>query len=415
MKIIIEKFNYKSVLFVFSFLVLILNNYELTFFVWTITALSTLQFKYSIKFLKFVSYCLFIMIIAFFSSFYFQHFQYNFFRDFAYLIKPILGLFIGYNYCKKYNKNPFEFLIKIGILLAIIHLIILFVCYFVYSMRNINDIRHYGGYFSDFEIYALIFLIFYKKFDIQLDKKKYYFYLTILVISTLFYLARTNIIQFFILILALKGFLKLTSRNVSYWIILISVIGISYTAIYQSNPSRTGKGLEAFFYKIKIAPIEAFKTKINKDDWKEFNDNYRSFENIITVKQVTSEGWFGICFGKGMGSTIDIGRQMWTNDGEFIRYVPTLHNAYMTIYLKAGLLGVFSLLLFIYELLKTPKSNNAIIKNINLLFIGSAFFLILSNWVFMGLYLKLDNKAILFGMLICYREFLLKQEKKSIC
>lgn len=411
MKITIENFNYRSILLVLSFLVLILNNYELTFFVWTITALSSVQYKYSIKFLKFVMYCLSIMIIAFFSSFYFEHFQYNFFRDVAYLIKPIIGLFIGYNYCKIYKQNPFGFLIKIGVLLAIIHLIVLFSCYFVYKIRNINEIRQYGGYFSDFEIYALIFLIFHKNFSVSLSKKTYYLFLYILVTSSLFYLARTNIIQFIILILGLLGFLKLTTKNIIYWLILISVVGISYTAIYQSNPSRTGKGLEAFFYKIKIAPIEAFKTKINQDDWKEFNDNYRSFENIITVKQVTSEGWFGILFGKGMGSTIDIGRLMWTNDGEYIRYVPTLHNAYMTIYLKSGLFGVFFLLLFIYELLKNPNSSNPTIKKINLLFIGSAFFLILSNWVFMGLYLKLDNKSILFGMLLCYREFLLKEEK----
>lgn len=414
MKIIIERFNYKSILFVLSFLVLFLNNYELTFVIWVITALSTLQFKYSLRFAKFVSYCLIIMLISFFSSFYFDHFQYNFLRDVAYLIKPVLGLLIGYNYLKTYKQNPFEFLIKIGVLLALIHLTILFVCFFVFNIRNVNDIRYIGGYFSDFEIYALVLLIFHKRFNVLLTKKIYYFYLFLLVASSLLYLARTNIIQFVILILVFKGFFELNRRNIIYWMGLIFLIGASYFVIYQSNPSRTGKGLEAFLYKVKIAPIEAFKTRINQDDWKEFNDNYRSFENIITVKQVGNEGWFGILFGKGMGSTIDIGRLMWTNDGEFIRYVPTLHNAYMTVYLKSGIFGVFCLLLFIYEMLRNPKSNDPIVKNINLLIIGSAIFLILSNWVFMGLYLKLDNKAILFGVLICYREQLLKRERELI-
>ena len=212
----------------------------------------------------------------------------------------------------------------------------------------------------------------------------------------------------------MKGYFKITPKSIRIIIFTIATILTCYSAIYYSNPSRSGRGLEAFLYKIKIAPIEAFKTKINQDDWKEFNDNYRSYENIITVKQVTRDGWFTTVFGKGLGSTIDIGREMWTNDGEFIRYIPTLHNAYMTMLLKSGLIGILICLLFIYVLFKNQKSTNYNVININYLLVGSALFLILSNWVFMGHYLKLDNKSIFLGFLLCYKELFLKEDSQSV-
>lgn len=56
------------------------------------------------------------------------------------------------------------------------------------------------------------------------------------------------------------------------------------------------------------------------------------------------------------------------------------------------------------------KTNLISVQNINLLLVGTAVFLIVSNWVFMGLYLKLDNKSILLGFMICYREILMKNE-----
>ena len=216
------------------------------------------------------------------------------------------------------------------------------------------------------------------------------------------------------MILALKGYFRITPRSLKVMITTIVLTIGCYSAIYYSYPNRKGKGIEAFFYKIKIAPIEAFKTKINQDDWKEFNDNYRSFENIITVRQVTGNGWFTTFFGKGLGSTVDIGREMWTNDGELIRYVPALHNAYMTMFLKSGLAGVFLTILFIIILIRNLKSETEEIRYVNYLIIGTGIFLLLSNWVFMGLYLKLDNKSIFLGFLLCYRELLLKEHRLSI-
>jgi hypothetical protein len=215
-----------------------------------------------------------------------------------------------------------------------------------------------------------------------------------------------------VLFIAMKGYFVLNRKSLTIISSVILFVIVGYTAVYQSNPKRSGKGIEAFFYKIKNAPIEPFKTKINKDDWKDFNDNYRSYENILTVKQVTSQGIGAIFFGKGLGATINLGREIRTNDGELVQYIPVLHNGFATVFLKSGLFGLIFIFAFIYLLGISEKSNLLAVQNLNYLLVGSAIFLIISYWVFMGLYLKLDNKSVLLGFIICYREYLLKSNNQ---
>ncbi len=399
-------------LFALCVLILVLNNYELTFAVWFLTALVTSRRQYSVRIIKLLLIPTAILLIAFVSAFVSDNKSYNYFRDVAYLLKPILGLLIGYNICKSVGKKILYPIIYTGLALSVIHIITLGVCYSIFHIRNVHELRHYGGYFNDFEIYVLILLVFRKRFDIELSTQKTVLFALVIGFSTFLYFARTNIIQLIVLFLAMQGYFKITKRSIVVLLVSFTVIGGLYAAIYQSNPQRGAKGIEAFLYKVKIAPIESFKTRINKDDWKDFNDNYRSFENIMTVRQMTQQDTFVMLIGEGLGSTIDIGREVWSNDGEMIRYIPILHNAYMTIFLKSGLIGVFFLLLFIYVLFRNGGSGGTPqLRNVNYLIIGSAIYLIISNWIFMGLYLKLDNKSIFLGFLICYKEWLLREHR----
>jgi hypothetical protein len=83
-------------------------------------------------------------------------------------------------------------------------------------------------------------------------------------------------------------------------------------------------------------------------------------------------------------------------------------------FLKSGLIGVFLCFWFIYVLFKNEKATDKTVININYLLVGSALFLILSNWVFMGVYLKLDNKSIFLGFLLCYKELFLKEKNQIV-
>jgi len=403
-----------QILFAICVAVTYLNIYELTFGVWVLTFLVTLRPTYSWRIVKYVLCFTAIFLIALVSSFYNEYKTYNFFRDVTYMVKPVLGLLVGYQLCRNMNIKPFHTILYTGLFIAVVHLGMILYSMAIYRIINIHELRHHTGYFSDFEIYACIVLCFHKAFEIRLTRQKLWLFAAILAFSSFLYLARTGFIQFFVLYLAMRGYLRLTKRS----IIIISSIVIatvaSYTVIYNMNFTRNGKGLEGLMYKIKNAPIEAFKTKIDADDWRDFNDNYRSYENIITVNQVSYQGTGKILFGKGMGATVDLGRKLWTNDGEFIRYLPTLHNGYMTVYLKSGLTGIFFYLLFLYFLSRQGKSDIPIVQKVNLLLSGTSIFLILGTWVLLGFYLKIDNKSLIVGLILAYKEITTRQASKQL-
>jgi len=385
------------------------NNYELTFAVWIFTIMLTIRNTYSFTLLKYISSFIAILVIAFASSFFYEHNTYDAIRDVTYLIKPIIGFLVGYQLCRSHDIKPFETIIYTGVAIALVHLTIIFHSVLVYKIINIHALRHRAGYFSDFEVYALILALFHKQLNVVLSRQRFWLIVLILAFSSFLYLSRTNFIQFGILFIGLKGYFKLTKKAIIVFSTFLAFTLVGYTVIYNMNLSRNGKGLEALLFKIRNAPIEPFKTKVDKDDWQDFNDNYRSFENINTVRQVSNEGTSAIIFGKGLGATMDIGRLMPTNEGTFVRQQPILHNGFMTVFLKAGIVGVFFLILFTYDLCRQKKSEIEIVKQVNLILLSTGIFLFMANWVLLGLFLKLDNKAIIIGFLLCYKEIITRK------
>jgi len=386
-----------------------INFYELTFAVWALAAVLTVQQKYSEGFLRYVASFVAILTIATLVGIFKKAdvIPYNFIKDITYLAKPILGLVLGYQLCKNHVKNPIAVVVNTGIFIAVAHLAVVAYAFVFMHVRNINDLRLYAGYFSDFEIYALIVTLFHKQLGLGMSKRKFRLALLLIGVSAFMYFARTNYIQFIILWVAMKGYFVLTQKSLALIISIVILSAIGYTIIYNSNPRRGASGMEAFFYKIKNAPIEAFKTRVNKNDWRDFHDNYRSYENIITVRQVAGHGTAAVVLGEGLGSTIDLKKRVYLQTS-WMRFIPFLHNGFMTVFLKSGLLGLFIYSFTIIYFFRRGKSNDPVIQNINLLLLGTGFFLIVSNWVFLGFYNLFDTKSLLIGFVIAYKERLIK-------
>jgi hypothetical protein len=401
---ILSRQYFFSFLYIICIVVSFFPNYELTFLVWLATFIITIQKKYSITIFKYISIFSAILLIAVFSTLFYENPFFSCLKDFTYLLKPILGILLGYQLLKVIQKKHINVFINAGLVLSIIHIGLILFALFKFHSIDMNLIRDKAGFFSDYEVYVLIVLLFHNKFELSILEKKRKTLILIIGFSVFMYLSRTNFLQFVILALGMKGYFILNSKSIKVILVSISVLLTAYAAIFYANPKRNGKGLEALMYKIKIAPQEAFKTKINKNDWKDFNDNYRSFENIITINQVSLEGERAILFGKGLGSTLNLGQKIYTTDGSIIQYISVAHNGFMTIYLKSGLLGVILLIAFLIMFYSQTKSTIYLANNVNLLLIGTCVFLIISTWVFMGLYFKLDNKSIIIGFLLALKE-----------
>lgn len=402
------KINFYSFLYILCVVSSFFSNYEVTFLIWLFTVLLTVKKKYSFTIFSFVILFSVVLLIATLSSLFYNYQTFSIIKDFTYLLKPILGLLVGYQIFDKFRNKNFDVFLNAGFVLSLIHATLIFAAFIKFYSVDMNLIRAEAGFFSDYEVYVFVLLLFSDKFNIAIDKKRRKIYLLVIGFSIFMYLARTNFLQLAILFLGIKGYFILNKNSVKVLSVVILGVLMSYSAIYYSNPKRNGDGIEALMYKIKIAPEEAFKTKIDKNDWKDFNDNYRSFENITTVKSVTSDGTRAIVFGKGIGSTVKIGQKIETTDGSTIQNFAVAHNGFMTIFMKSGIIGVLLLLAFLYLLYKQKRSEVPIINNINRLLMGTSIFLIISTWVFMGVYFKLDNKSIIIGFLIAMREYLIR-------
>ena len=407
MKVVISKATLNQILFIICVVVPFFNIYELSFTVWMAAIAITLKNNYSIEFVKYISIFIIIFLLAITVGFFYDYSLYFTIRDITYLLKPITGLLLGYQLFNKHIKNPFQFVVYAGVSIAVYHLIL--VGYgFIAGAKNVREIREYGGYFNDFEVYTLVILLFSNQFNLQFSKKRNTIFLIILAVSSFFYLARTNFIQFIILVIALKGIFVLNKRAIKVVGTTLILVAAGYAAVFYYNPVRNGKGFDEFLYKIKMAPAEAFSTKINRDDWKQFNDNYRSYENIRTVEQLSYNESF--LFGEGIGSQVDLKQKVYLGDME-LRYISILHNGYMTVLLKTGLLGLGIYLFSIFFFFRKNNETTEALKNIHYLFIGTGVFLIISNWVFMGFYNLIDTKTLLIGFLFAYKNDIKKQIK----
>ena len=411
MKITLNKEFYYQLFFTFCVIIPFFNNYQISFLTWLIALALTFKKSYSVPFVRYVSFFIFIFLLALIVGFFNQYKLYFVIRDITYLLKPILGLFIGYQFFSTQIKNPFKFLLFAGLAMAIIHLGLVGYGLFIKGASSVSKIREYGGYFNDYEVYALIILIFYKKLQIELTSKQFRIFFIIMALSAFSYLARTNFIQFIILFMAMKGYLVVTKKSVFYFSTFILLGLISYTAIYYYNPKRIGNTFDEFLYKVKNAPIEAFSTKINRSDWKDFHDNYRSYENIRTTEQLSYNESF--LFGEGIGSQVDLKQKVRLGDTE-LRQISILHNGYMTVLLKSGIIGLLFLLFSIFYFFKRFTFVNETEKNINKLFIGTGLFLIISNWVFMGFYNPVDTKSLIIGFLFAYKNYVQQTNKKIV-
>jgi hypothetical protein len=408
MKIILNKANINQFLFIICVIIPFFNIYELSFLVWMVAIFFTIKNNYSFEFIKYLSVFLIIFFLAIVVGLFYNYSLYFTIRDLTYLLKPISGLLLGYQLFHKSIKNPFQFIVYAGVSIAIYHLILVGYGVLFAGARNVREIREHGGYFNDFEIYTLVLLVFKDKFNLEFSKKRGIIFLVLLGLSSFFYLARTNFIQFVILVMAIKGIFVLNRKSLTIITIVFAVVISGYTAIYYYNPVRNGKGMDEFLYKIKMAPGEAFSTKINRDDWKKFNDNYRSYENIRTVQQLTHNS--NLLFGEGIGSQVDLKQKVYLGDME-LRYISILHNGYMTVLLKTGLFGLVIYLYSIFFFFKRKTYFDLNLTNIQTLFIGTGVFLIMSNWVFMGFYNLIDTKSLLIGFLFAYKNELIKKEK----
>jgi hypothetical protein len=381
--------------------------------IWLILFLNS-NLNYSKAFINAVSPLVAILFVAFISSFFYSSTIYDYIKDFFYLLKPIIYLFIGYLIVKKINDKDYIFKIIIysAFIFALAH-ILKTIFFLMYEPFNINQLRNENGLGNYLEMIALVFLL-NSRFQsfVSFKIKWLNMFKLIIILSFLLYFSRTMFFSLILLLLSVKGYLKISKKGVTYISIFILIISLFYWYLFSINIERDEQGIFGFLYKLKIAPSEIFSPNIDINNHANLWDHWRAYEASKAIEQLFNTKYgIGLISGKGLGGLVDLGFVAPLNK-EGMRYISSLHNGYAFIIYKSGIIGLIFYLLFLLYLYMISYQKGLNEKQIflNNLISGFAVYYTFTTLIISGIYNYGEVMAIILGSLIYLSRFYSKKE-----
>lgn len=322
-------------------------------------------------------------------------------KDVFHFIKPLQGILIGYFFFKTINNSKLfiRTIVETAFLSAIIHFFILFVFVDLIS-GSIQAIREYTR--DNFlELVAIFFLGYYKAFfkeELFDSKSKARLIFIVLLISCILYFSRTMMVGALILFLSVKNYTRITQKSIK--IILIAFFGVFllYGYLYSVRIDRDEPGLEAFLYKVKIAPEELFQTKIDREDHKELWDHWRGYE-AKRAFALMEERPLSYLLGTGYGSLVNLKfKAPLAGNEKGMKFISELHNGYPYVLYKTGIVGLILYLTFLFGLYKIIYSR----ISFETIFISAlGVFYMFTTLTITGIYNSSDTTVFILGALIC--------------
>lgn len=370
------------------------------------------KIKVNIQFYKIISPLFLLFFIGFIGAIINNFGMFNIIKDISHFLKPITGLLIGYLFYKKIDnlKTFTKTIVLVGFISAIIHFIIVF----GFSKTNtVAEIREYGRD-NYLELFSFFFLSFYKKLtnDNLFDNKlNYRIVFWVLLLSCILYLSRTMMVLAILLLLSINGYTKITMKGLkAMGIFLLAIIGF-YIFLHSIKIDRGKPGLEAFLFKVKIAPEEIFKTRIDRENHKELWDHWRGYEAKRAFDLMT-EYPSSFVFGTGYGSLVNLKFEApLTGENKGMKFISELHNGFAYVFYKTGIIGLIIYLSFLISLYKVIYKNSnyatAFISSIGILY----FFTTLT---ITGIYNSRDIIIFILGALLFFKDKINSSTKPAL-
>ena len=356
------------------------------------------------KFLGHFTSVLVLLLLGFIGTLLHKYKAFNIIKDLFHFIKPIVGILLGYLFFRKIND--FELFIKTiviaSVLSAFIHLYIVFFVVDFFS-GEIWNIRLYTK--DNFlELFGLIFLVFYKKYE---GKKLFNSYLIrvfalgIISISCILYFSRTMIVIAVLMLVTIYGYTKITKRSIIMAGTGVVLLSLLFVYLNNANIRRGKPGLEGFLYKIKMAPGEIFVTNINRDDHADLWDHWRAYE-AKRAYALMEESPSSFIVGTGHGSLVNLKFFVPIPDNlKGMKYISELHNGYMYVFYKLGAIGILIYLFILFRWYSYIYKRNTMV-NVLVSAIGVIYFF--SSLTITGIFNGRDIIIFILGAALYYSE-----------
>ena len=355
MKISTSKF-YVYLLLLVIFLQLYLPSFKLNVIIQLIVLIFialTNNFILTKKFIKEIIPLVIVFFIGFLGLFLFQNKLYNTFKDLSHFIKPLSGIFVGYLLARKINDFSvfIRGIVFLGVFSACIHFVTIL---FFSGLDTVSQIREFGK--DNFlELFALFFLIYYERFQhkkLFFNKLNHNIVVVVLVLSCLLYLSRTMMVVTLVLLFSIYNYTKITKKTIQLFVTLCIAVVLFYSYLFSVKIDRNGTGIEPFLYKVKIAPEEIFTAKIDRENHKDLWDHWRGYEakRAFALMEKNPSSYV---FGTGYGSLVNLKFYApLSGDKKGMKYISDLHNGYIYIFYKTGIISLFIYLFFLFKLYK---------------------------------------------------------------
>jgi hypothetical protein len=257
-----------------------------------------------------------------------------FFKDLWYYFKPILIFLAGttviyyYSSIEKFNN----YIVYASIIQSFFNLITFFI-----SKSELTELTYAHISVSSFvTVYGVIILI-YNKFNSTLIRSIKWIILFICLTTILISFSRSIMLALAICFVVIRG--PLRKRRFMLFTFSFS-LALLFLYLTPELPI-----LDPLFSKLKFSSkeLELSNTFYNFD---EFVSNWRGYESSLAILSFTKNlSIFSVVFGKGFGFLIDL--QTYISLKEvFYRYIPKLHNGYLEVLCKTGILGLVLLITF---------------------------------------------------------------------
>jgi O-antigen ligase len=323
-------------------------------------------------------------------------------KDVIYFTRPITILFASYFVVKRIHSQTYVFntVILIALFFALKHLWNILI--------NINFIDSYvylrtlGGKQNHIEIVALI-ILFFTPFH-ERFKKHRKLVIIIILSSFILYLSRTMYITLFIFFLGYKGYLFLNKKLIKGLFVLTSLVILIGVTFSNIETNRDSKGIKAFIYKSQNSFVELFETVDTNyilRDKRSLWEHWRAYEAQKAIEQLNENGAKAWLIGMGYGPPIELDTEV-RLDGKLFTKVPSIHNGFIYVLFKTGIIGLLFYIIFIvyvfitFQKFRLNQSNSIF----NKLLVSTSIYMVLNSFVITGFFRPGEFSVFFLGVLI---------------
>lgn len=397
--------------FVSLILSLVSAKIEVSLATGILSILISLNSKTSLSLVKLISILLLINLIGFLGLFRSDTTIGVYLKDFIYFLRPIIIVFASYSLIKRIKNKAFLFesIIILSFLFAIWHIFKLTIN--ISKIERIAIARAIGGRYSHLELVGLLFFILIKDNKIKhyVGNFIYKFMFLCVSISFILYFSRVMIGVLILFILAYKGYFRLTKKGIKIIFLGTLFFSVFTLTINKFDVDSNSKGFGGFIFKIQNSYKEIFGTldiETIKRDKRDLWKHWRGYEAQTAIKMINDDGFVSWGIGKGFGALVDLGVNVKLS-GENVRYIPILHNGFVYVLFKTGLLGLLLYLFYIFYLYSfyRNKTDDEELFKLNRLLVGSSFYILFSSLVVTGIFKPYDFSSLLIGSIFALKLF----------